>query len=175
MRVWEGEINSPLHWHQITRSVRQRLAGLCPEITVPAIQEQSLNFPLAAFLSASVCLFAFPSFPFPQQRQRQRCDPCEECTLGKDMSTHWVLSLHQHASPMASHPPQIHKFNKESEMWGCGCPTPGGVQDQLGWSPGHPGLVPDLEDGGPACGKGLEFDDPWGPFQPRPFYDSVIL
>jgi len=22
---------------------------------------------------------------------------------------------------------------------------------------------------------GLELDDPWGPFQPKPFYDSMIL
>ena len=28
---------------------------------------------------------------------------------------------------------------------GCGCPIPEGVQDQVGWSPGHPGLGPDLE------------------------------
>ena len=26
----------------------------------------------------------------------------------------------------------------------------------------------------PVAG-GLELDDPWGPFQPGPFYDSVIL
>jgi len=25
--------------------------------------------------------------------------------------------------------------------------------DQLGWSPGQPDLVPDLEVGGPACGR----------------------
>jgi len=30
------------------------------------------------------------------------------------------------------------------------------------------------EVGGPACGRGLELDDPWGPFQPKPFYDSMI-
>jgi len=32
---------------------------------------------------------------------------------------------------------------------------PEGVQDQVGWSPGHPGLVPDLEGGGPDCGRGV--------------------
>jgi len=26
----------------------------------------------------------------------------------------------------------------------------------------------------PVAG-GLELDDPWGPFQPKPFYDSMIL
>jgi len=44
---------------------------------------------------------------------------------------------------------------------GCGCPTPGGVQGQAGWSPGQPGLVLNVEDGGAACGsRGLEVDDP---------------
>ena len=37
----------------------------------------------------------------------------------------------------------------------CGCPIPGGAQGQVGWSPGQPGLVPDLEVGGSACGKGV--------------------
>ena len=39
----------------------------------------------------------------------------------------------------------------------CGCSVPGGVQDQVGWDPGQPGLVPDLEIGGPAVAGGLEF------------------
>jgi len=37
----------------------------------------------------------------------------------------------------------------------CGCFVPGGVQDQVGWGPGQPGLVPHLEVGGPACGRGV--------------------
>ena len=37
----------------------------------------------------------------------------------------------------------------------CGCSVPGGVQGQVGWDPGHPGLVPDLEVGGSACGRGV--------------------
>jgi len=52
---------------------------------------------------------------------------------------------------------------------------PGGVQGQVGWGPGQPGLVLDTEVGGHACGRGLALDDPWGPFQPKLFYDSVIL
>jgi len=32
-----------------------------------------------------------------------------------------------------------------------------------------------VEVGGPACGGGLELCDPGGPFQPGPFYDSMIL
>ena len=42
---------------------------------------------------------------------------------------------------------------------GCGCPVPGGVQGQAGWRPGQPGLVLDMEVGGPACG-GLELHYP---------------
>ena len=49
------------------------------------------------------------------------------------------------------------------------CPRPGWM------SPGQPGLVPDLEVGVPACGTGLELDDPWGPFQLQPFYDSLSM
>ena len=36
---------------------------------------------------------------------------------------------------------------------GCECPILGGVQGQVGWDPGQPGIVPDLEVGGPACGR----------------------
>ena len=34
-------------------------------------------------------------------------------------------------------------------------PVPEGVQGQIEWGPGQPGLVPDLEVSGPACGRGL--------------------
>jgi len=34
---------------------------------------------------------------------------------------------------------------------------PGGVQDQVGWGPGQPGLVFEVEVGGPACGGGWSF------------------
>jgi len=44
---------------------------------------------------------------------------------------------------------------------------------QVGWGPGQPGLVPNLEVCGPACGRGLELDDPRGPFQPKPLCDSI--
>jgi len=57
---------------------------------------------------------------------------------------------------------------------GCACPIPGGVPDQVGWGPGQPGLMPDLEVGGPACSRGLERGDPWGPFQPTSFCDPMI-
>jgi len=36
---------------------------------------------------------------------------------------------------------------------GCGCPIPGGVQGQVGWGPGQPDLVSDVEVGGPACSR----------------------
>jgi len=57
----------------------------------------------------------------------------------------------------------------------CGCPIPGGFQCQNAWGAGQPGLVLNVEVGSPACGRGLEFDDPWGPFQHKPFYDSMTL
>ena len=50
----------------------------------------------------------------------------------------------------------------------------GGVQGQVGWGSGQPGLVLDMEDGSPECGRGLEFHDPWGPLQPKPSYDSIL-
>jgi len=31
---------------------------------------------------------------------------------------------------------------------------------QIGWGPGQPGLVLDMEAGGPACSRALELDDP---------------
>jgi len=52
---------------------------------------------------------------------------------------------------------------------GCGCPIPGGIQGQAGCGSGQPGLVV----GDPAHSRGLELDDHCGPFQPRPFYDSM--
>ena len=40
----------------------------------------------------------------------------------------------------------------------------------VGCDSGQPGLVV----GDPAYCRGLEIRDPWGPFQPKPFYDSRI-
>ena len=57
---------------------------------------------------------------------------------------------------------------------GCGCPVPGGVQGQVRWGPGQPGLVLDMEVGLPAAGR-LEIHDPWGLFQPKPLCDSMKL
>jgi len=37
---------------------------------------------------------------------------------------------------------------------------PGGAQGQVGWGPGQPGLVLNVEVGGPACSGGLKLDDP---------------
>ena len=50
---------------------------------------------------------------------------------------------------------------------GCGCPIPGSIQGQAGCGSGQ--LVT-LHTAG-----GLKLDDHCGPFQPRPFYDSMIL
>jgi len=53
---------------------------------------------------------------------------------------------------------------------GCGCPIPGGIQGQAGCGSGQPGLLV----GDPERGRGLKPDDHCGPFQPRPFCDSMI-
>jgi len=53
---------------------------------------------------------------------------------------------------------------------GCGCPIPGGIQGQAGCGSGQPGLLV----GDPAHSRGLELNDHCDPFQPRPFYDSII-
>lgn len=41
----------------------------------------------------------------------------------------------------------------QAAQGGCGCPLPVGVQDQIEWGPGQPGLVPDMKADGPACGR----------------------
>ena len=35
----------------------------------------------------------------------------------------------------------------------CGFPIPGVVQGQVGWGSGQPGLVLDMDVGGPACSR----------------------
>ena len=47
----------------------------------------------------------------------------------------------------------------------------GGIQGQAGYHSGQPGLVV----GNPAHSRGLKLDDHCGPFQPRPFYDSILI
>ena len=48
---------------------------------------------------------------------------------------------------------------------------PGGIQGQARCGSGQPGMVV----GDPAHSRGLKSDDHCGPFQPRPFYGSMIL
>ena len=50
----------------------------------------------------------------------------------------------------------------------CGCPIPGGIQGQAGCGSGQPGLLV-----GNIVGE-LKLGDHCGPFQPRPFYVSMI-
>ena len=38
---------------------------------------------------------------------------------------------------------------------GCGCPVPGGVQGQVGWGSGQPGLVLNVVVGGPVYDRGV--------------------
>jgi len=42
---------------------------------------------------------------------------------------------------------------KQAARRGCGYYVLGGVQDQLGWGPGQPDLVFDMEVGGHDCGR----------------------
>jgi len=46
------------------------------------------------------------------------------------------------------------KVLEQAAQRGCGCPVRGGVQGQVGWSPGQPGLVLIGELGGPALWQG---------------------
>ena len=57
---------------------------------------------------------------------------------------------------------------------GCGWPVPGGVQGQVGWGRGQPGLV-NGEVGGPAWQGGWRFMILEVPSNPRPFCDSVYI
>ena len=50
-----------------------------------------------------------------------------------------------------------------------GCPVPGDVQGQVGWGPGQPGLVLNVEVGGPAYGSRV------GALIPSNLGHSVIL
>ena len=63
----------------------------------------------------------------------------------------------------------MERISPEGTRKGCGCPIPGGIQDQAGCGSGQPGLVV----GDPAHGRGLELDEHCGPFQPRLFCDSM--
>ena len=44
---------------------------------------------------------------------------------------------------------------EQAAQRGCGCSDPGGAQGQVGWGPGQPGLVLNVEVGGPACSRGF--------------------
>ena len=59
----------------------------------------------------------------------------------------------------------------QAVQWGCGYCPPVSIQGQAGQGCEQPAQV----GGVPAYSKGLEPDDLKGPFQPKPFYDSVIL
>ena len=45
---------------------------------------------------------------------------------------------------------------EQAAQRGCGCPIPGGVQGQVGWGPGQPGLVLNVEVGALPMAAGLE-------------------
>jgi len=55
---------------------------------------------------------------------------------------------------------------KRAKRWGMGCSP----SDCTGWGCEQPGL----EGGVPAYSRWLELDNVKGPFQTKPFYDSMI-
>ena len=60
---------------------------------------------------------------------------------------------------------------KQVAQGGFGCSIPGCIQGQAGCGSGQPGpVVGDLHIAG-----GLKLDDHCGLFQPRPFYDSMMI
>ena len=44
---------------------------------------------------------------------------------------------------------------EQAAQRGCGCLIPGGIQGQVGWGPGQPGLVLNVEVDCPDCGRGV--------------------
>lgn len=57
----------------------------------------------------------------------------------------------------------------------CRCPIAKSIWAQIGYSPRQYDLVPYLVVDNPAHGRWLEPDDFWGPYQPKPFYDSIWI
>ena len=47
------------------------------------------------------------------------------------------------------------KVLKWAAQRGCRCPVSAGVQGQVGWGPGQPGLALNVKVGSPACSKGV--------------------
>jgi len=80
------------------------------------------------------------------------CQGC--CALGQaDLSLHF--SIFQIISKAFRSLRVTEGLERLPSREGCGCPVPGGVQGQAGWGPGQPGLVLDMEVGGPACSRGV--------------------
>ena len=61
--------------------------------------------------------------------------------------------------------------HEQIDQRGCECPLPGSAQGQAGWDYEQTGL----EKGVPVYSRGVWLDDLKGPFQHKPFYDSIIL
>jgi len=66
--------------------------------------------------------------------------------LAASTYSHWTYGLSYYESG---------KVLEQAAQRGCGCPVPGGVQGQVGWSTGQPGVVLNGEVGGLACGRGV--------------------
>jgi len=50
---------------------------------------------------------------------------------------------------------RVVEVQEQAAQRSCGCPITRGVQGQVGWGPWQPGLVLDMEAGGPSCDRGV--------------------
>ena len=149
----------------------------------PEILSKKMNYTLGNFKAFQVMVILqkspSPHFIFSAAEQLQPSEP-----LARKIH-HQGLSIHPPVRPRKT---QLNALStctiregfkytgggdtlEQVAQGGCGCPIPGGIQGQAGCGSGQPGLV----FGDPAHSRGLELDDGCGPFQPRPFYDSMIL
>ena len=101
------------------------------------------------------------------QLMKPHCDVLQET----DPTKNKIFQKHQVFPEPAQYPELLHVLTskhkivlyyesgevlEQAAQRGCGCPVLQGVQGQVGWGPGHPGLVLSVEVGGPACGRGVE-------------------
>ena len=104
----------------------------------------------------------FPPYSHHESLQEQGWNSSHSDTLGNS-------GMERHRQIFYSH--RGWWRTEQVAQGGCGCPIPGGIQGQAGCGSGQPGLLV----GDPAHSRGLELADHCGPFQLRPFYDSMMM
>ena len=142
------------------------------------LQKTSLQAP--CFLQGEARL-AHPQLECHGQREREEAlVPCSGQNTGMPSAPLWSETQNtaqpaarKETSSIPARPAQLQTGTQPSLQVlqrGCGCPIPGGTQDQAGCGSGQPGLLV----GDPAHSRGLDLDEHCAPFQPRPFYGSII-